>query len=109
VNREETIMKIRIFTYVECPCGHRGALIESSDAGVLPDGWRQTWLRKLTHAGSYDGGNDLFAEMTPGCPACGRSLGPDDVVGHSELRGTAKVMRLESEPGSSETTLSIGS
>lgn len=101
-------MKTRIFTYVECPCGHRGALIESIDAGVAPDGWYQAWLRKLTHAGTYDGGDGLFAEMRPGCPACGRSLGPDDVVGRSEWQRTGEVLRVKDGARRSETALGVG-
>jgi hypothetical protein len=101
-------MKTRIFTYAECPCGHRGALIETIDAGAFPSGSRKTRLRRLTHAGTYNGGDGLFLEIKPGCPACGRSLGPDDVVGRSELQGTGEVLRLKGEAGSSGTTLSVG-
>lgn len=101
-------MKTRIFTYVECQCGHRGALIETIDVGAFSNGWHKAWLRKLTHAGTYDGGDGLFAKLKPGCPACGRSLGPEDVVGRNELQGTGEVLRLKSESGSSETTLSVG-
>jgi hypothetical protein len=100
-------MRTRIFTYVECPCGHRGALIESLDIGVLPDRRYRTWPRNLTRAGRYEGEDRLFAEMKPGCPACGRSLGPDDVVGRSELEGTDEVLRPREDSGPSETTLSI--
>jgi hypothetical protein len=88
-------MKTRIFTYVECPCGHRGAFIESVDISDFSDHRYRTWLRNLTHAGTYDGGDGLFAKMKPGCPACGRSLGPDDIVGHSELQGRAKCCGQE--------------
>lgn len=91
-------MKTRIFTYVECPRGHRGALIESIDAGGVRNGRYQAWLRELTRAGTYAGGDGLFAEMKPGCPACGRSLGPDDVVKRSELRGTNEVLRPPETP-----------
>jgi hypothetical protein len=101
-------MKTRIFTYVECPCGHRGALIESLDIGDFSDHRYRTWLRNLTHAGTYDGGDGLVAKMKPGCPACGRSLGPDDIVGHSELQGSGEVQRPRDDSGSAETTLSIG-
>lgn len=101
-------MKTRIFTYVECPCGHRGALIQTIDAGAFRTGWHRAWLRKLTRDGTYDGEDELFAEMKPGCPTCGRSLSPDDVIGRSELQGTGAVLRLKSEPAASETTLSIG-
>lgn len=96
-------MKTRIFTHVECPCGHRGALIESIDANVAPDGWRQAWLRNLNHAGDYDGDNELFAETRPGCPACGRSLGPDNVVGRSETQRAA--VRFAGDAGVPEATL----
>ena len=101
-------MKTRIFTYVECSCGHRGALIETIDAGAFRAGWHQARLRKLTHAGTYDGENGLFAAMKPGCPACGRSLSPDDVAGRTELQGTGEVLRLVRESGSSDVTSSGG-
>ncbi|WP_168787704.1 hypothetical protein [Paraburkholderia aromaticivorans] len=101
-------MKTRIFTYVECPCGHRGALIESLEIGDLSDRRYRTCLRSLTHAGTYDGSDGLFARMTPGCPVCGRSLGPDDIVGRSELQGSGEVLRPKEDPGSAETTLSVG-
>jgi hypothetical protein len=91
-------MKTRIFTYLECPCGHRGALIETIDAGVFSNGWHKAWLRGLTHTGTYDREDRLFAEMKPGCPACGRSLGPDDVVGRSELRDSGEVLRKKASP-----------
>lgn len=100
-------MKTRIFTYVECRCGHRGALIESLDEGDFPYRRYRTWLRNLTHAGRYDGGDALFAEMKPGCPTCGRSLGPDDVIGRSELQGTGEVLRLKDGSRTSETTVSV--
>jgi hypothetical protein len=101
-------MKTRIFTYVECPCGHRGALIESLDIGDLSDRRYRTWLRNLTHAGTYDGGDALFAKMKSGCPEGGRSLGPDDVVGRGELHGSGEMLRPKEDSGSTETTLSIG-
>ncbi|WP_233849607.1 hypothetical protein [Paraburkholderia sp. HD33-4] len=91
-------MKTRLFTYVECPCGHRGALIESTDTRSSSDGEHQAWLRQLTHAGTYEGADGLFADMKPGCPACGRSLGPDDVVGRRELQGTDEVLRPPQTP-----------
>lgn len=101
-------MKIRIFTYVACRCGHRGALIESLDVGDLPDRRYRTWVRSLTHAGTYKGGNGLFAAMTPGCPACGQSLDPNDVVGHRTLEGADGVLRLKHDSESAETTHSAG-
>ncbi|MGF6755809.1 hypothetical protein P3T16_003215 [Paraburkholderia sp. GAS42] len=101
-------MKTRIFTYLECPCGHRGALIETIDAGVFSNGWHKAWLRGLTHTGTYDGEDRLFAEMKPGCPACDRSPGPDDVVGRSELRETGEVLRKKSESEASEATPGVG-
>jgi hypothetical protein len=88
--------------------GHRGALIESLDIGDFSDHRYRTWLRNLTHAGTYDGGDGLFAKMKPGCPACGRSLVPDDIVGRSELQGSGEVLRPKEDSGSAETTLSIG-
>lgn len=101
-------MKTRIFTYVECPCGHRGAIIESIDEDAAPEGWRQAWLRNLNHRGDYDGEDELFAETRPGCPACGRSLEPGDVVGRSELKGTGALLRLKGDAQSREATLGIG-
>jgi hypothetical protein len=101
-------MKSRIFTYVECACGHRGALIETLNAGAFRVGGHQAWLRQLTHDGTYDGEDGLFADMKPACPVCCRSLSPDDVVGRSELQGTGEVLRPRRESGVSETTLGIG-
>ncbi|CAB3795421.1 hypothetical protein LMG27177_03843 [Paraburkholderia fynbosensis] len=98
-------MKTRIFTYVECSCGHRGALIETIETGAFRAGGHQARLRKLTHAGTYDGENVLFAAMKPGCPACCRSLSPDDVVGRSQLQGTGEVLRLARESESADVTL----
>ncbi|AJZ62235.1 hypothetical protein OI25_4898 [Paraburkholderia fungorum] len=86
-------MKTRIFTYVECPCGHRGAVIESLDIGDFQGPQYRTWLRDLNHAGTYEGVDRLFARAKPGCPACGRSLGPENVVGRSELEGSGAVLR----------------
>jgi hypothetical protein len=83
-------------------------LIETVDSGVFRVGWHQAWLRNLTHAGTYDGADGLFYAMKPGCPVCGRSLSPADVVGRSELQGTGEVLRPARESGVSETTLSIG-
>ncbi|MFM0653568.1 hypothetical protein [Paraburkholderia sediminicola] len=108
MNWQEATMKTRVFTYVKCPCGHRGALIETIDADVFTNGWHKVWLRKLNHAGTYQGGDGLFAKLKPGCPACGRSLGPDDVVGRNELQGTGEVLRLKNASESSEATLSVG-
>jgi hypothetical protein len=100
-------MKTRIFTYVECSCGHRGALIETIEAGAFRAGSHQARLRKLTHAGTYDGEDNLFAAMKPGCPACGRSVSPADVVGRSELQGTGDVLWLARESESSDVTSSV--
>lgn len=102
-------MKTRTFTYVECPCGHRGALIETIETGIFSAGQHRAWLRGLTRAGTYDGEDGLFARMKPGCPACGRSLSPDHVVGRSELQGTGGVLRTKGELEPSEVTLGVGS
>ncbi|MFL9912151.1 hypothetical protein [Paraburkholderia sp. RL17-337-BIB-A] len=101
-------MKTRIFTYVEWPCGHRGALIESLDIGDLSDRRHRTGLRNLTPSGTYDGGDGPFAKLKPGCPACGRSLDPDDVVGRSELHGSGEALRPKEDSGSTEPMLSVG-
>lgn len=77
-------MKQRIFTYLSCECGHRGAIVESIAPVVSAMVWYQAWLRDLSHNGSYDGLDELFAETTPACPACGRSLGPEHIVARSE-------------------------
>lgn len=86
-------MKMRVFTYVECPCGHRGAVIESLHVDNFEGPQHRTWLRNLNHAGTYEGGDRLFAKTKPGCPACGRSLGPEHIVGRSELEGVGEVLR----------------
>ena len=102
-------MKTRIFTYVACRCGHRGALIESLDVGDFPYRLCRTWLRNLTHTGTYDGGDALFSAMKPGCPACGRSLAPDDVVECRELQETGDVLRPKDRSRASATTVGAGS
>ncbi|BBU32399.1 hypothetical protein BTHE68_61330 (plasmid) [Burkholderia sp. THE68] len=71
-------MKVRFITYVNCPCGHRGSIVES----IYDDGqshWYQATLHDLSHAGHYDGADRLFAENTPACAACGLSLTPEHV------------------------------
>ena len=98
-------MKTRIFTYIECSCGHRGALIETIGANAFRTGARHAWVRGLTHAGVYDGADSLFAELKPGCPTCSQSLGPADVVGRSELQGIDEVMWLAHEPRLPEPAL----
>lgn len=90
-------MKARIFTYVECPCGHRGAIIESLYVGDFQSPRYRTWLRSLNHAGAYEGGDGLFAEAKPACPACGRSLSPENVVGRRALEGAGEVLRPKGE------------
>jgi hypothetical protein len=86
-------MKTRIFTYLACSCGHRGAIVESSEERTSPGGWYQAWLRDLKHNGTYDGMEELFAETKPGCPVCGRSLGPENIIGRNEVSGAAEVLR----------------
>jgi hypothetical protein len=85
-------MKSRIFIYVACECGHRGALIETFNQAGSPDHRYRIWLRNLSHAGTYQGNAQPFARAKPGCPQCGRSLGPDDIVGRSELQGTDELL-----------------
>lgn len=87
-------MKTRIFPYLACSCGQRGAIVESSEERASPDGWYQAWLRGLKHNGTYDGMDELFAETKPGCPVCGRSLGPENIIGRNEASGAAEVLRL---------------
>jgi hypothetical protein len=100
-------MKTRIFTYVECPCGHRGALIETLDVSDFQGPRYRTWRRNLTQTGAYDGTDGLFARTKPGCPACGRSIGPDNVVGRCELQGAGDVLRPKEDSGSADAALSV--
>lgn len=69
-----------------------GAIVESFEDRTVSEGRYQAWLRDLAHAGTYDGLDELFAETKPGCPFCGRSLGPEDIVGRSEVGGAAEVL-----------------
>jgi hypothetical protein len=73
------IMMTRKFTYVTCPCGHRGAIVESENAEQRTTAWYMASLRDLEHKGTYDGPDDLFAEMSPSCPKCGASLTPSHI------------------------------
>lgn len=71
-------MTTRTITYVACPCGHMGSIVEnrSEDASA---GWSLVTLRSLLHKGNYDGLDPLFADTTPSCPDCGASLGPEHI------------------------------
>ena len=81
-------MRIRKFTYVICPCGHRGVIVETENAGPRSAAWYMASLRDLEHKGTYDGLDDLFAEMSPSCPKCGASLTPSHISSQT-LRGFA--------------------
>ncbi|MGF6298016.1 hypothetical protein OKW42_001346 [Paraburkholderia sp. WC7.3d] len=83
-------MKTHTFTYVACTCGHRGSIVQTYDP-TPPAGWYHAWLRDLSSGGAYEGIDELFAENRPSCPECGRSLTPQDVVGHSELNEDAQL------------------
>nr|WKF60778.1 hypothetical protein HUO10_005300 [Paraburkholderia busanensis] len=85
-------MRTRMFTYLVCDCGHRGAIIECMDSTAPLESWYQTWLRNLSRTGSYHGDDELFTDTKPGCPVCGRSLGPAQVVGRSTLYGLAELV-----------------
>lgn len=56
------------------------------------DEWCHAWLRDLSNKGTYEGIDSLFAETSPSCSKCGRSLGPENVVGHSELDEAAELL-----------------
>ncbi|RKT21145.1 hypothetical protein B0G69_4521 [Paraburkholderia sp. RAU2J] len=77
-------MKTRAITYVQCPCGHAGSIIESFGDESTSGGWYLSCLRDLSHGGNYDGLDPLFADTTPACPMCGRSLSPEHVVERGE-------------------------
>ena len=79
------IMLTRKFTYVTCPCGHRGVIVETGNAEQRA-AWYMASLRDLEHKGAYDGLDDLFAEMSPSCPKCGASLTPSHISSQT-LRG----------------------
>ncbi|WP_250866596.1 hypothetical protein [Caballeronia sp. INSB1] len=88
-------MKVGIITHVNCPCGHRGSIVES----IYDDGhshWYRATLQGLSDNGHYDGTDRLFADNTPACSACGRSLTPDDVDSSEfmtrQLRRQAEVV-----------------
>ena len=81
------IMLTRKFTYVTCPCEHRGVIVETGNAEQRA-AWYMASLRDLEHKGAYDGLDDLFAEMSPSCPKCGASLTPSHISSQT-LRGFA--------------------
>jgi hypothetical protein len=69
-------------------CGHRDAIVESENAEQRSGDWYMASLRDLEHKGTYDGPDDLFAEMSPSCPKCGASLTPGHISSQT-LRGFA--------------------
>lgn len=97
-------MKTRIFTYVECACGHQGALIETIDTDAFRRDVHRGCLRDLVSTGTYEGNDALFAMLKPACPECERSLSPDDMIGRSELHQTDEVFRLKPDASVLSTT-----
>jgi hypothetical protein len=77
-------MTRRRITHISCPCGHRGSIVESMDDDASTN-WYFASLRGLSHGGTYDGIDELFAELTPACPKCGLSLSPEHVIPTEEL------------------------
>lgn len=78
-------------TYVTCPCGHRGSIVESSYDDSRSH-WYLATLCGLSHKGIYDGLDPLFSETTPSCPACGQSLGPEHAT--AQERGATNAVAL---------------
>jgi hypothetical protein len=60
-------MTVRTTTHVDCPCGHRGSIVESKHDDSRSH-WYLATMRGLSHSGQYDGLDRLFAETTPACP-----------------------------------------
>jgi hypothetical protein len=77
-------MKTHVITHVQCPCGHHGSIIECFGDESTAEEWYLSCLRELSHAGDYEGLDPLFADTTPACPLCGRSLYPEHVVARGE-------------------------
>jgi hypothetical protein len=70
-------MTMRTFTRLQCPCGHKGSIVESENDQPYSKEWSSTSLRDLDSKGTYAGPNELFTKMQPSCPKCGLSLNPN--------------------------------
>ncbi len=84
-------MTSRIITYLTCPCGHRGSIVESSNDDSRSH-WYLATLCGLSHKGMYDGLDPLFSETTPSCPVCGQSLGPEHTTPQERSAANAAAL-----------------
>lgn len=73
-------MTMRTFTWLQCNCGHKGAIVESENDQPYSKEWSSTSLRDLDSKGLYNGPNELISSMKPSCPKCGASLSPSNQV-----------------------------
>jgi hypothetical protein len=90
-------MPVRTITHLACSCGHEGSIVESrSDDSHIA--WYLATLRALSHNGTYDGLDPLFAETTPSCPECGASLGPEHVVSFAARCGAESMNKVDKRP-----------
>jgi len=72
-------MTMRTFTKLQCPCSHKGEIVESENDQPYSKEWSSVSLRDLDSKGTYSGQNALFRKMRPSCPKCGMSLSPDHI------------------------------
>lgn len=73
-------MTMRTFTWLQCFCGHRGAIVESENDQPYSKEWSRTSLRDLESGGTYHGPYALISEIRPSCPKCKATLTPDNII-----------------------------
>ncbi|WP_375749987.1 hypothetical protein [Vibrio sp. HN007] len=76
-------MTYRVFTKLQCPCGHVGQIVESENDQPFSREWSRTSLRDLDNKGDYSGKHGLISRMKPSCPKCGTSLTPEHIISES--------------------------
>ena len=58
-------MTMRTFTWLQCSCGHKGAIVESENDQPYSKEWTSVGLRELESKGQYNGPDELFAKLKP--------------------------------------------
>lgn len=77
-------MTMRTRYKVECSCGHAGLIKLSENDQPYSDSWESYSAENLDSNGGFyiDGHADwdeVFKNMEPSCPKCGRKLSPSDL------------------------------